>query len=322
MVRIVGRMTVRIGVIGAGGMGREHITNLAAIEGVEVAVVADVAATAALDAAGLCNAAASTDAFAVVRDPSLDAIVIASPDDTHADLTIAAVERGAFVLCEKPLASNVADAERVVAAEVAAGRPLVQLGFMRQYDPAHLQLEGAISELGAIRHLRSAHRNTNHQWERSLELVFSQSLIHDVHTARWLMGTEFSSVTTQVVSGPRPVEHVIVLGAMADGSTVTIEFVEATYGYDIDVEVTCEHGMVTAPQPAQPVVRFEGAGHQHIGDDWFGRFSEAYRAEVADWIAGVRAEEVRGPTSIDGLAAQRVVDAAIRSAASGQREMV
>jgi myo-inositol 2-dehydrogenase/D-chiro-inositol 1-dehydrogenase len=109
---------------------------------------------------------------------------------------------------------------------------------------------------------------------------------------------------------------------MADGSTVTIEFVEATYGYDIDVEVTCEHGMVTAPQPAQPVVRFEGAGHQHIGDDWFGRFSEAYRAEAADWIAGVRAGEVRGPTSIDGLAAQRVVDAAIRSAASGQREMV
>ena len=184
-------MNIKVGVIGAGGMGREHIRNLAAVDGVEVAVVADVVAAAALDAAGLCNAAASTDAFAVATDQSLDAIVIASPDDTHADLAIAAVERGAFVLCEKPLASNVADAERVVAAEVAAGRSLVQLGFMRQYDPAHLQVAGAISELGAIRHVRSAHRNTNHQWERPLELVFSQSLIHDVHTARWLMGTEF-----------------------------------------------------------------------------------------------------------------------------------
>ena len=254
-------MTIRIGVIGAGGMGREHIKNLAAIDDVEVVVVADVDATAALDAAGLCDAAASTDGADVAADSRLDGVVIASPDHTHADLTIAAVDRGRFVLCEKPLASNVADAERVVAAEVAGGRPLVQVAFMRQYDPAHLQVRSAMTELGSVRHVRAVHRNTNHQWERPLELVFSQSLIHDVHTARWLTGTEFSSITTQVVSGPRPVEHVVLLGAMADGSTVTIEFVEATYGYDVEVEVTCERGTVTAPQPAQPVVRSEGAAH-------------------------------------------------------------
>ena len=315
-------MTIRVGVIGAGGMGREHIKNLVAIDGVDVAVIADVDATAALDAAGLCGAATSTEAALVAADQSLDGVVIASPDHTHADLAIVAVERGGYVLCEKPLASNSVDAERVVAAEIAGGRPLVQVAFMRQYDPAHLQVQSAMSELGPVRHVRSVHRNTNHQWERPLDLVFSQSLIHDVHTARWLTGTEFSSITTQVVSGPRPVEHVVLLGAMADGSTVTIEFVEATYGYDVDVEVTCEHGMVIAPQPSQPVVRFEGAGHQHVGDDWFGRFSEAYRLEAADWIAGIRAGEVRGPTSIDGLAAQRVVDAAIRSAESGEREHV
>jgi myo-inositol 2-dehydrogenase/D-chiro-inositol 1-dehydrogenase len=69
-------------------------------------------------------------------------------------------------------------------------------------------------------------------------------------------------------------------------------------------------------------VRSEGASHQHVGDDWFGRFSEAYRLEAEDWIAGIRAGEVRGPTSVDGLAAQRVVDAAIRSAVSGEREQV
>jgi myo-inositol 2-dehydrogenase/D-chiro-inositol 1-dehydrogenase len=315
-------MTIRIGVIGAGGMGREHIKNLATIDDVEVVVVADVDAAVALDAAGLCDAAASTDAAGVATDSRLDAVVIASPDHTHADLTIAAVDRGRFVLCEKPLASNVADAERVVAAEVAGGGPLVQVGFMRQFDPAHLQVRSAMAELGSVRHVRSVHRNTNHQWERPLELVFSQSLIHDVHTARWLTGTEFSSVITQVVSGPRPVEHVVLLGAMADGSTVTIEFVEATYGYDVEVEVTCEGGVVIASPPSQPIVRSDGAAHQHVGDDWFGRFSAAYRLEAEDWIAGVHAGEVRGPTSIDGLAAQRVIDAAIRSAVSGQREQV
>jgi myo-inositol 2-dehydrogenase/D-chiro-inositol 1-dehydrogenase len=249
-------------------------------------------------------------------------VVIASPDDTHADLTIVAVERGRFVLCEKPLASVVVDAERVVAAEAVAGRPLVQVAFMRQYDPAHLQVRSVVSELGLVRHVRAVHRNTNHQLERPLDLVLSQSLIHDVHTARWLTGTEFSSITTQVVSGPQPVEHVVLLGVMADGSTVTIEFVEAAYGYDVEVEVTCERGMVAAPQPARPIVRSEGAAHQHVGNDWFGRFSEAYRLEVEDWIAGIRAGEVRGPTSVDGLVAQRVVDAAIRSAASGEREQI
>lgn len=303
-------------------MGREHIANLSALDGVDVAVVADIIESAANSAASVCGADASTDPVSVALDTTLDAVVIASPDDTHAELTIDAIESGKFVLCEKPLASNADDAERVVVAERAAGRDLVQVGFMRQYDPAHLQLQAAMFDLGQLHHLRCVHRNTNHQWERPLELVFSQSLIHDVHTARWLAGSEFTSVVAQVVSGPRPVEHVAVLGAMANGSTVTIEFVEATYGYDVEVEATCERGVAAAPQPAQPVVRVDGAQHRHIGDDWFGRFADAYRNEAADWVAGVRGGVVNGPTSADGLAAQRVVDAAIRSASSGRREIV
>ncbi len=315
-------MTLRVGVIGTGGMGREHIANLSALDGVDVVVVADIDESAATSAASISGAEASTDPSSVVLDTALDAVVIASPDDTHAELAIAAVECGKHVLCEKPLASTAADAERVVAAERAAGGALVQVGFMRQFDPAHLQLRAAMADLGSLRHLRSAHRNTNHQWERPLELVFSQSLIHDVHTARWLSGAEFTSVVAQVVSGPRPVEHVVVLGTMSNGPTVTIEFVEATYGYDIEVEATCEHGVAAAAQPAQPTVKSGGAKHRHIGADWFGRFADAYRAEAADWVAGVRAGGVFGPTSADGLAAQRVVDAAIRSASSGRREVV
>lgn len=152
--------------------------------------------------------------------------------------------------------------------------------------------------------------------------MFSQSLIHDVHTARWLSESEFTSVVAQVVSGPRPVEHVVVLASMANGSTVTIEFVEATYGYDIDVEATCERGVVSVAQPPHPAIKLDGALYQHIGDDWFGRSADADRSEAADWIDGVRRGRVHGPTAADGLAAQRVVDAAIRSASSGRRETV
>ena len=70
----------------------------------------------------------------------MDAVLIASPDTTHADLTIACIEAGKPVLCEKPLATAVADAERVVRAELAAGRRLVQVGFMRVYDRTHVDV--------------------------------------------------------------------------------------------------------------------------------------------------------------------------------------
>lgn len=315
-------MAVRIGVIGAGGMGREHIANLSALPDVDVVVVADISLDSAAHAASTVGAEATTEAAAVAAWRDLDGVVIATPDDTHADLAIAAIDTGHFVLCEKPLATNVDDAQRVIDAERKAGRAFVQLGFMRPYDSAHVQVREALAELGDIQHIRCVHRNTNDQWSRALDVVFSQSLIHDVHTARWLSGSEFTSVVTQVVARDRPVDHVVVVGELADGSTATLEFVEATYGYDVEVEVTARHGMVACAQPAQPVIRRDGAGHRFIGDDWFGRFRDAYRLEVADWVAGVRSGEVRGATTGDGMAAQRVVAAAIVSAETGQRVAV
>ena len=76
--------------------------------------------------------------------------------------------------------------------------------------------------------------------------------------------------------------------------------------------------MVVCAQPAHPTVRRDGGAHRFIGDDWFGRFRDAYRAEVIDWVTGLEQREVRGPTTADGLAAQRVVEAALASARSGQ----
>ena len=252
-------VSLRVGVIGAGGMGREHITNLSAIDGVDIAVIADVVADAAMVAAAAVDAEVSTDPLQVAARSDLDALVIASPDDTHAELALAAIAAGTPTLCEKPLASTVRDAERVVAAETAAGGPLVQVGFMRQYDPAHLQVRDAVADLGAIHHIHSAHRNTNHDWQRSLDVVCTQSLIHDVHTARWMSGAEFVSVVTQVVRSADRIEHLVVLGAMDNGSTVTMEFVEATYGYDIDLEVSAQGGVVAIAQPPHPVVRRDGS---------------------------------------------------------------
>jgi len=314
-------MSVRVGVVGAGGMGREHITNLTALEDVQVIVVADVVQAAAQRGAEIAGAQSTTDPQAVVGSADLDAVVIASPDETHAELAITAIENGLAVLCEKPLAVTVPDAERVVQAEIAAGGNRLQLGLMRVYDPAHHQVEREMADLGELHHLRLVHRNTNADWVRPLDMIFSQSLIHDIHSAHWFGGSTFRSVVAQVVRSGDRINYVNLLGELATGASVSIEFAEATYGYDIEVEATCELGMVIAAQPAQPVVRRNGEAHRHIGDDWFGRFTTAYQIEAAEWIAGARVGEVRGPTAADGLAAQRVVAAAIESASTGDRVM-
>lgn len=315
-------MGLRVGVIGAGGMGREHITNLSALEEVEVVVVADAIAAAADAGASIAGAEASVDSFGVARRDDLDAVVIASPDQTHAELTIAAIQAGKAVLCEKPLAVTVEDASRVVQAEAAMPRPLVQVGLMRVYDPAHRQVADAVSQLGDLHYLRLVHRNTNFDWVRPLDVIFSQSMIHDIHSARWLSGSEFTSVVAQVARTDERVNYVNLLGELESGATVSIEFAEATYGYDVEIEATCELGMAVAAQPAQPIIRRDGAAHHHIGDDWFGRFTQAYKIEAAVWTTGVLAGEVRGPGSADGLAAQRVVAAAIVSAETGDRVSV
>ena len=121
---------VRVGVIGVGGMGSFHAHTLASLAHVDLVAVADPfqpnvdKVTAALGCAG------GNDPMALATDESLDAVVIASPDDTHADLAIAAINAGLWVLCEKPLATTMADAFRVIDAEVGLGSRRVQLGFM------------------------------------------------------------------------------------------------------------------------------------------------------------------------------------------------
>jgi myo-inositol 2-dehydrogenase / D-chiro-inositol 1-dehydrogenase len=143
-------MTVRVGVIGTGIMGADHIATLhRRVTGAAVTVVADLdPARAEAAAAALPGGRATGDGLALIGDPDVDAVVVASPDATHADLTLAAVAAGKPVMCEKPLAPTLPECLRVVEAERAAmaagGRPLVSVGFMRRFDPGYLELKAAL----------------------------------------------------------------------------------------------------------------------------------------------------------------------------------
>jgi myo-inositol 2-dehydrogenase/D-chiro-inositol 1-dehydrogenase len=308
---------VRIGIIGAGGMGREHAANLAALPGVEIGVVADAVGDAAASLADAYGAVATTDGMGVIAAGEVDALVIASPDDTHAVYTLAAIETGTPVLCEKPLAVTMADAAEVAEREAALSQPLVQVGLMRVFDPAHLQVRAALADLGRVRHIRAVHRN-NHERSRPIEEIITQSLIHDFHSVRWLAGADLAEISVRWMPRPGGAQFVHAVAGLANGGLATVEFDDLAFGYEVALAISAEHGMVHTPPEPLPLVRRDGRAVTEIGNDWFGRFTVAYRREVRSWMDAIRSGRmVGGPGVADALAAQAVAEAAMASAAGG-----
>jgi myo-inositol 2-dehydrogenase/D-chiro-inositol 1-dehydrogenase len=312
-------MTKRIAVIGAGGMGRFHASSLQGIPGVELGAVCDVVPDVAERAAADFAVPARTDPEGVAAE-GWAGVVIASPDETHATLTLAALEAGSRVLCEKPLSHDLDGARAVVDRELGDGYRRVQLGFMREYDPAHTALATELASLGDLHYLRCTHRNTN-AGARPPKTVLVQSLIHDIHTIHWLAG-EVVDVDTRAIPRPGGLLHMLLVLRLESGATATVEFSDDTYAYEVEVEATAERGMVMTSPPQRPRLRIDGSHRSPIGDDWFGWFAAAYRIQDRAWVASLDDAAASGPSAWDGLAAQLVAEAGLASLASGARAEV
>ncbi len=311
---------IRVAVIGVGGMGACHARNIAESAGAAVAWVADPATDVARALASEVGASWTADGHEALAD--CDAVVVACPDRFHAEFVLDAIDRRLPVLCEKPLTVELDDARRVVDAESAAGRRLVQLGFMRVYDERHEQVRDALGPLGPVHHLRCVHRNTAGA-PRTVEQLLVESVIHDIHTVRWLSGDEIVDVVTSVVPGPQSSARFLLLTCrLAGGGVATIEFDDGAAGYEVSVEVSAEHGNVVSSDPHRAVVRADGRISSEIGDDWFAPFLDTYRREMRVWLDSVASASATGPTAWDGFAAQAVVGAAVASHHSGAVEAV
>lgn len=299
-------------------MGSFHARLVHAMAGAELAVVSDPFHPDLDSMAVELGADVIDDPATVAADDRVEAMIIASPDDTHAALTLAAIEAGKPVLCEKPLATSVADARAVVEADEASPARLVQLGFMREYDEAHGQLVEALADLGDISYIRCGHLNTPSA-PRTLDVIIGQSMVHEIHSVRYITRAEFTSVTTSVNrSTAGDIRHVVVLATLSTGAHVVMEFDAAGYAYDVTVDVTAERGAVSLGRQVRAEVMTDRWRRSNTGADWFGRFAQAYRTEIDVWVAAAAAGTATGPTARDGLAAQLVVEAILASADSGQ----
>ena len=180
--------------------------------------------------------------MALATDASLDAVVIASPDATHADLAIAAMNTGLWVLCEKPLATTMADAWRVVDAESALGSRRIQLGFMREYDPAHVQLMAELRDAGRIDAIRAVHRNSNDRRRpipRSWASRWCTTFIR-----RGSSAARRSSRCSAFGAGAADdsYRHVLAVCQLESGAHAVLEFDDAGFAYEVTVEVLAIRG--------------------------------------------------------------------------------
>lgn len=318
-----------IGIIGTGGMGTRHAVNLHRhVGGARVAAVCDVDAGRAHAAAAEAGGPAVVDdPLALVRDPSVDAVIIASPDATHAGLVQACLQHCKPVLCEKPLATSLADALYIVEAERALGRHLVAVGLMRRFDPQHLAVRDLVAsgQLGRPLLYKGVHRNAAIPYDSRGEVILTNSASHDVDAARWLLGQEVEEVFVRGVRSHRSfsdetTDLLLLQMALSGGCLATIEvYAAAEYGYEVSAEIVCERGTAITGQPSPAIVRQAGALSVAAPMDWLERFQTAYIAELAQWTRSLRTgEPFDGASAWDGYRALQITDACVRSLHGGQ----
>ncbi|KAA1423974.1 inositol 2-dehydrogenase [Mumia zhuanghuii] len=307
-------------------MGADHVRTLTtAVPGVAVTEVYDRDTERATQVAQGAGGSVATSAEDLIGSDQVDAVVIASPDSTHADLAVACIAAGKPALCEKPLAVTAQDALRVVEAEVALGRRLVQVGFMRRYDPgyAHLKATVASGALGEVRVVHNVHRNASSTTSATGPGIVTGSMIHELDTVAWLLDDEVVGIRIESpVRDGLPDPQLATL-EMAGGALATVEvFVNAGYGYDVRCEVVGTAGTAAlAPAPSVST-RIAGVDGVAVASDFVAHFADAYRIELTAWARAASAGAVDGPTTWDGYRANVVAEAGVAALVGGARQPV
>lgn len=316
---------MRVAVIGTGGMGGRHVDNLHdRVKSATVSVVVDPDLERAEALAGRVGARVERDGSAAIAADDVDAVVVASPDPTHAGLALACIAAGKPALIEKPLATSEAEARSVVDAEVAAGRRTIQVGLMRHFDRQHVDVARLVEDgsIGRPILFRGWHRNPPEDPRPSTRHVVFSAAVHDLYSARWLLGAEpvrVFAAGVPVDAGANPAKELQVATLeMANGSIAVIEVnKDSGFGYEVGVEVVGSEGTVTIAPHHTPTLRRGRAMAQRIEPDWLERFADAYVREVVAWARAVRSGEPVGPSAWDGYATLVTAEGIVRSLATG-----
>src|SRR6266567_1377992 len=267
-------MSVRIGVIGVGMIGQDHIRRLTQVLfGAAVVAVTDVDADRSKSVAeGVRGCRILGSGQEVIRADDVEAVVVTSWGETHEEYVLAAIEAGKPVFCEKPLATTQDACLRIVVADGAIGAPLL---------------------------MHCAHRNPSVPPQFTSDMIINDAAIHEIDLVRWMFGEEIAA--TRVLKPRRNSKSalddpVVVLLEMASGVLVDVELsVNIGYGYDIRGEVVGESGTVALAETGDARVKREGLRSHRVAVDWRERFSRAYDVELQEWLDALSAGTSTGP---------------------------
>jgi myo-inositol 2-dehydrogenase / D-chiro-inositol 1-dehydrogenase len=326
-------MTLRFGLLGAGRIGQTHARAVGSLSTAVLSAVFDPVAAAA-NAIRDQYGAKVASAEAIIADKAIDAVLICTPTDLHADQIEQAARAGKAIFCEKPIDLST---ERVKAclAVVATEKATLMIGFNRRFDPNFAEARKRI-DADAIGTVEMVHITSRDPGPPPLAYIarsgglFRDMMIHDFDMARFLLGEEVTEVTA---AGSVLVDTEIGKAGDVDSATATLRTASgkiatisnsrrATYGYDQRIEVHGSKGMVSAEnlrETTVTVANAEGYCADPLLNFFMQRYADAYRLELSHFIEAVSAGKAPRPNGDDGLKALQLADAAVESMKSGKR---
>lgn len=330
-------MTKKIGIVGIGFIGEDHLSRLAnSISGVEVVAVCDIIpgkAQAALDRLGI-KAKDYATYEELIADPQVEVVVITASNEAHCEVSVTALDAGKYVFCEKPLAINAEECQKIMEAEQRTGKKMLQVGFMRRYDKGYVQLKEAIEndEIGEPLMLHCRHYNQSQVPSYKTAQAIYETLIHEIDVLHWLTKDEYNDVKVYfprqssfvAKNNPKLKDPQVIVMQTKKGINIVVEvFVNCQYGYDINCEITGEKGLVELPSPSSIAIRKDARYSTEIMVDWKARFEEAYDIQFQDFFDHLNADkDPVGPTAWDGYVAAITADACVKSQTSGKTEFI
>lgn len=325
-----------VGVIGVGEMGKRHAENMRRhVPEAQLIAIADVSAARVKQVANELEVEhAYTSVEEMLERKDIHAVVIGTPDKFHASVIKAAAAAGKEILCEKPLAITLEDAQSALEAVARAGVRL-QVGFMRRYDPAYAAARKRVEagEIGAPVVFKSVGRDKDEPPLSAYQsgvngMLFYTNTIHDFDMARWLMQDEVTEVHSYTTSAIRPelaeygdiVAGVVNLKFSEGGIGNIDSHAQALYAYDVRTEIIGSKGSVFVGtiQGVPATFLTSAGGSAVLADHFLSRFADAYLLEARDFIQTVLSGKAPRINGDDGLRALEIAMAAEKSHMSAQ----
>lgn len=324
---------LRVAVIGAGAMGRNHLRVLNDLEQVDLVSTADADVETARRAARRFGIEPYGDFIEMLDAQRPDAVVVATPTIMHREATLAAIERGIHVLVEKPIAFTVGDAQEMIAAARAAGL-LLSVGHIERYNPAVVDLYRRLQggELGRVFQIHARRLGPFPPRVRDVGVVIDLA-IHDVDIMRYLTGSEVTRVYAETARRIHTDHEDLVSGLLRfeDNSIGVLDINWLTPTKIRELMVTGEKGMFQVNYLTQDLFFYE---NNYVKTDWdaISRITgvsegdmlrlridkvEPLKIEVDRFVRAVRGEEVQVVSGEDGLAALRVVIKIVQAGLAG-----